>query len=103
MGESYDLGLLTDPAEAALARKIAELPGLVESCARDRAPFRLTHYAEELAAQFHSFYAACQVLPGKGRPLDEGLSHARLAACDATRRVLALTLELVGVSSPQSM
>lgn len=103
VGESYDLGLLTDPAEAALARKIAELPGLVESCARDRAPFRLTHYAEELAAQFHSFYAGCQVLPGKGRPLDEGLSHARLAACDATRRVLALTLELVGVSSPQSM
>ena len=103
VGESYDLGLLTDSAEAALARKIAELPGLVESCARDRAPFRLTHYAEELAAQFHSFYATCQVLPGKGRPLDEGLSHARLAACDATRRVLALTLELVGVSSPQSM
>ena len=103
VGESYDLGLLTDPAEAALARKLSELPGLVESCARDRAPFRLTHYAEELAAEFHSFYAACQVLPGKGRPIDEGLSHARLAAVDATRRVLALTLWLVGVSAPQSM
>ena len=103
VGEAYDLGLLVDPAEAALARKIAELPGLVESCARDRAPFRLTHYAEELAAEFHSFYAACQVLPGAGRPLDEALSHARLVACDATRRVLALTLELIGVSAPQSM
>ena len=103
VGEDFDLGLLSDPAEAALARKLSELPGLVESCARDRAPFRLTHYAEELAAEFHSFYAACQVLPGKGRPLDEGLSHARLAAVDATRRVLALTLEMIGVSAPQSM
>ena len=103
VGDSYDLGLLTDPTEAALARKISELPGLLESCARDRAPFRLTHYAEELAGEFHSFYTVCQVLPGKGRPLDEELSHARLAACDAARRVLALTLELVGVSAPQSM
>ena len=103
VGEGYDLGLLTNPAEAALARKLSELPGLVESCARDRAPFRLTHYAEELAGEFHSFYAACQVLPGKGRPMDEALSRARLAACDATRRVLALTLGLVGVSAPQSM
>lgn len=103
VGPDYDLGLLTDPAEAALARKISEFGGLVESCARDRAPFRLAHYAEELAAQFHSFYAACQVLPGKGRPLDEGLSRARLAAVDATRRVLALTLGMMGVSAPQAM
>ncbi len=103
VGAECDLGLLTDATEAALARKLAELPSLVESCARDRAPFRLTHYAEELAAHFHSFYAACQVIPGEGRPLDAGLSHARLAAVDATRRVLALTLELIGVNAPQAM
>lgn len=103
IGPDYDLGLLTDPAEAALARKIGEFGGLVESCARDRAPFRLTHFAEELAGQFHSFYAVCQVLPSNGRPIDEGLSHARLAAVDATRRVLALTLSMIGVSAPQSM
>ena len=103
VGENYDLGLLTDPTEAALARKLAELPGLVESCARDRAPFRLTHYAEDLAGHFHSFYAACQVIPGAGRPLDEGLSHARLAAVDACRRVLALTLNMIGVTAPLVM
>ena len=103
VGEGFDLSLLTEPAEAALARKLSEFPGLVEGCARDRAPFRLTHYAEELAGEFHSFYTVCQVLPGAGRPLDEGLSRARLAACDATRRVLALTLELIGVRAPQSM
>ncbi len=103
VGEEYDLSLLTDPTEATLARKLSEFPALVEGCARDRAPFRLTHYAEELAGDFHSFYTVCQVLPSKGRPVDEGLSKARLAAVDATRRVLALTLELCGVHAPQSM
>ena len=103
IGETYDLSLLTEPAETALARKLSEFPGLVEGCARDRAPFRLTHYAEELAADFHSFYTVCQVLPSKGRPVEEGLSHARLAACDATRIVLALALNLCGVSAPLSM
>ncbi len=103
IGETYDLGLLTDAAEASLARKLSEFAGLVESCARDRAPFRLTHYAEELAAEFHSFYAACQVLGSETRPMDAELSRARLAACDATRRVLALTLNMIGVAAPQSM
>ncbi len=103
IGEKYDLGLLTNPAEASLARKISEFAGLVESCARDRAPFRLTHYAEELAGEFHSFYAACQVLGSETRPMDADLSRARLAACDATRRVLALTLNMIGVAAPQSM
>ena len=81
IGAEYDLGLLTDPTEAALAR----------------------HYAEELAAAFHSFYAACQVLPSEGRPVEEGLSRARLAAVDATRRVLALSLTMVGVAALQTM
>ena len=98
-----DLSVLTDPSEAALARKLGEFGELVEGCARDRAPFRLTHYAAELAAAFHAFYTVCQVLPSEGRPVDEGVSKARLAACDACRRVLALTLNLIGVTAPERM
>ena len=98
-----DLSVLADPTEAALARKLGEFGELVEGCARDRAPFRLTHYAQELAAAFHGFYTACQVLSSEGRPVDPALSQARLAACDATRRVLALTLSLIGVSAPERM
>lgn len=98
-----DLSVLTDPSEAALARRISEFPALVEGCARDRAPFRLTHYAQQLASDFHAFYTACQVLPAPGRPVDPIVSQARLFACDAARRVLALTLSLVGVSAPEHM
>ena len=103
VGEDADLSLLADPAELALSRKIEELPELIAGCARDRAPFRLAHYAEELAAAYHAFYHDCQVLPAEGRPLDARLSRARLAACDAVRIVLALVLSLMGVSAPESM
>ncbi len=103
IGENVDYALLTDPTELALSRKISELTELVAGCARDRAPFRLTHFAEELAGDFHGFYAACQVLPSEGRPVDAELSRARLAACDAVRSVLALVLSLIGVSAPQQM
>ena len=68
------------------------------SCAKDLAPFRLTYYATELAAAFHGFYTNCHVLTD-----DPELTRARLAACDATRRVLAQTLALIGIGAPQSM
>ncbi|MDO4538102.1 MAG: arginine--tRNA ligase [Coriobacteriales bacterium] len=103
MGEQIDLGLLEQPCELALARKLSEFPELLAGCARDRAPFRLTHYAEELAGAFHAFYTQCQVLPSEGRPLDADLSRARLMACDAVRTLIALILKLIGVSAPTQM
>ena len=102
-GTVVDLGLLTDSSELALSRKLSEFCELVQGCARDRAPFRLTHYVEELAACFHAFYTRCQVLPSEGRPVEEALSHARLAAADAVRIVIALTLNLLGVAAPTHM
>jgi arginyl-tRNA synthetase len=71
---------------------------VVEGCARDLAPFRLTHYAEELAQGFHHFYTACVVISD-----NRELSLARLYLSEATRSVLALTLHLLGVSAPERM
>lgn len=102
-GEPVNYALLTDPTELQLARKLSELEDLIAGCARDRAPFRLTHYLEELASDFHGFYAACQVLPSEGRLIEPELTRARLAACDAVRSVLALVLSLIGVSAPTQM
>lgn len=103
LGQGFDLSLLTDPTEFALSRKLSEFPDLVAACARDRAPFRLTHFCEELASTFHSFYHDCQVLPSESRPLDADLSRARLAACDAVRVTLEVALGLIGVSAPEVM
>ena len=95
---NVDLSVLTDESELALMRKMDDFGELVALAARDRAPFRLTHYAQELAAAFHQFYTNCHVL-GVEQPVQE----ARLALCDATRTVLALALSLLGVSAPQQM
>lgn len=93
-----DLSVLTDPAELALMRKLDDFGELIALAARDRAPFRLTHYAQELASLFHQFYSACRIV-GE----EETIQNARLALADATRIVLALTLYLLGVSAPERM
>ena len=96
--EGCDLSPLTHESELALMRKMADFGNLVALAARDRAPFRLTHYAQDLAALFHQFYTNCHVL------VDEAdVQTARLALVDATRIVLALTLNLLGVSAPTKM
>ena len=96
--ENVDLSTLTEPSELALMRKMDEFTNLVALAARDRAPFRLTHYAQELAGLFHSFYGACHIMSAP-----ENVRQARLALADATRIVLALSLNLLGVSAPQRM
>ena len=93
-----DLSPLSHPAELALMRKFESLQDFVALAARDRAAFRLTHYAQELAGLFHAFYTECRVI-GE----DEAVQSARLALCDATRIVLALALDLLGISAPVAM
>lgn len=103
VGPDPDLALLTDPTEAELARTMSKFTELVAGCARDRAPFRITHYVQELASEFHRFYNECQILPSDTRPIDPALSHARLAVCDAVRINLEVALRLIGVSAPDRM
>jgi arginyl-tRNA synthetase len=89
---------LIDPAELALARRLAEFPAKVRSVAEGRAPYRLARYAQDIAADFHQFYMACTVL-GE----DEGLSVARLGLAHAAKLVLAHSLAILGVSAPEQM
>ena len=96
--DDIDLSPLAHESELALMRKMADFSDLVAGAARDRAPFRLTHYAQELAGLFHSFYGNYHVL-GE----EESVEKARLALVDSTRIVLALSLDLLGVSAPERM
>ena len=93
-----DLGLLAQPEELALCSKMDDFADLIAVAARERAPFKLTHYAQELAAAFHQFYTNCRMLDAEPE-----VRFARLALIDAVRQVLALTLNLLGVSAPEKM
>lgn len=92
------LELLMHESELALMKQIDGFTDLVAGAARDRAPFRLTHYAQDLASLFHSFYTNCRVIDE-----DEALTKARLALVDAARINLAQALGLLGVSAPAAM
>jgi arginyl-tRNA synthetase len=95
-GEGLDA--LTDPAELALARRLADFGPTVAGVARARAPHRLTKYAREVASEFHQFYDACRVLTD-----DPATTTARLGLCIATKTVLATALSLCGVEAPDTM
>jgi arginyl-tRNA synthetase len=96
--EEADLALLDHPMEAALLRRLAAYEELVLLAAAQRAPHRLTRYAEDLAAAFHRFYGECRVLTD-----DLALSSARWWLVKATQQVLANTLGLIGVDAPERM
>jgi arginyl-tRNA synthetase len=93
-----DLSLLVHDAEVDLLRAIADVPGEIARAAELRAPHRLTHAAQDLAARFHRFYTDCRVVSD-----DTTLTQARLWLCWSTARVLANLLGLLGVSAPERM
>jgi arginyl-tRNA synthetase len=93
------LSVQAEPSERALIKRLLELPDEVRTAGELRAPHRLTAYATATAADFHGFYRDCQVVGAEG----DGVEAARLAVCVATRRVIARTLDLLGVGAPESM
>ncbi len=96
--ESADLTLLRDPAERELIRQLAALPEELRAAAQSLDPSRINRYVTELAARFHRFYTACRL-----RGAEEELLKARLTLADATRRVIAISLAIIGVTAPEKM
>ena len=99
---TFDPSQLTDDREGALLGLLADYPRVVASAAELREPHRIARYIEEVATSYHSFYAACRVLPQGDETVTE-LNIARLWLCAATRQVIFNGLELLGVSAPDRM
>jgi arginyl-tRNA synthetase len=87
------------PSERELINKVLALPAETAEAADRRAPHRIATYALELARAWAAFYRDCHVL----RAETEDLKSFRLGLCVATRRSLARSLDLLGVSAPDSM
>jgi arginyl-tRNA synthetase len=93
------VGLELHPSERELVRKLLTFPAELTEAADRRAPHRLATYALELARTQSAFYRDCPVLKEER---DE-LRAFRLGLCEATRQTLARSLDLLGVSAPESM
>ena len=93
-----DLGGLTAASENALMLKLADYPELLTRAAADLAPHDLAFYLRDLAAAFHTYYAAERFLVD-----DPALARARMALLAATAQVLRNALAVLGVGAPQAM
>jgi arginyl-tRNA synthetase len=88
-----------EPSERALIKRLCELPDEVAETAERRAPHRLCAYAMEVARDFHAFYRDCQVIGAEGA----GVEDSRLGLSLVTKRTIARTLGLLGISAPERM
>ena len=95
---SADAALLSTQEEKELIKQLAALPEEIRLAARDYDPSRINRYVTELAARFHRFYTVCRI---KGAESD--VQAARLLLADCVRRVIAVSLGIIGVTAPEKM
>jgi len=84
--------------ERQLVLELLDFPRVVENAAARREVHQIPTYLETLAHRFHQFYTVHRVLVD-----DAYLRARRLALCAATKTVLRMGLDLVGVAAPEKM
>ena len=94
----HDFWVLRDPWSNEFCVLQPEFPELLANAATHLSPHDLTFYLRDLAASFHSYYAAERFLAD-----DAELTRARLALLVATRQVIRNALAVLGVSAPERM
>ena len=93
-----NLSLLNKTEELNLIQTLGQFPAVVQSCALNLEPHRITIYLQELAKDFHHYYEKYRIVTE-----DPGLTCARLVLIDAVRIVLNNGLRLLAVSAPEKM
>jgi arginyl-tRNA synthetase len=82
--------------ERELVKRLADFPGVAAEATHRRGPHALPTYAIRVADDFHRFYHHHRVLESEAEAF-------RLALCQATRAVIARSLDLVGIEAPGRM
>ncbi len=116
-----DLALLDTETDGEVLAALAQWPATLAQAGDLRAPHRIAHYLEELAAAYHKWYNVERVVPMPLTDLEErkpeaerealriaknpepARAAARLKLNDAVRTVIAAGLDLLGVSAPEKM
>lgn len=93
-----NLHRLDRPTEQALIGTLLRFPSEVEAAAANCAPHSIVYYLRDVANAFHTYYNA-----EKWMVEETDLRSARLALVLAAGHVVRNGLELLGVSTPESM
>jgi arginyl-tRNA synthetase len=88
-----------EPAERALAVRLARFPEIVEAVARECQPNLLCAYLYDVAGAFMGFYENCPVLKAE----DAATRASRLLLCDLTARTIQRGLGLLGIETIERM
>lgn len=91
--------VVTDPAEAALVRKLVRFGDVVHAAAESYHPHYVCEHLYDLAGAFNSFYQRCKVLEAG----DEATRASRLALVSMTARQLERGLRLLGITPVERM
>ncbi len=97
--DPINLKKLNKRDEIDIIKKIMILPELLINIAETREPHRLATYVHQLAGMFHKYYAKYKILGLK----DKNLTLARLYLISTVKNVIALVLDLMGISAPKQM
>ena len=119
--DGADLSLLNTEADGEVLAALAQWPAALAQAGDLRAPHRVAHYLEDLAASYHKWYNLERVVPMELSDPENRLPEAerevvRIAKCPeparaaarlklnaAVRTVIASGLDLLGVSAPDKM
>lgn len=85
--------------EIELIEQMSKFPQKVQQAAEEYRPLVMAMYAYDLANAFHSFYHAVPVLQNE----DEKVKNARLRLVAAAKQVIANSLRLLDIQSPDVM
>ncbi len=86
-------------SERRAIKQLLDYPAQIAEAAERRSPHRIAAYALELAQIFTAFYRDCRVVGAEPASVES----QRIGLCVAVQRVLARSLEMLGVSAPQEM
>ena len=119
--EGADASLLDTEADGEVLAALAQWPATLTLAGDQRAPHRVAHYLEDLAAAYHKWYNVERVVPMALTEPEERLDDAaretvriaknpeparaaaRLKLNDAVRTVIESGLDLLGVTAPDKM
>ncbi len=85
--------------ELRIIKNLLNFPSILNSIADNREPHRLATYLHDLAGIFHKYYARYKII----NPKNIELSKSRLYLITAIKNVIAISLNLMGISVPEKM
>ena len=100
-----DISVLSDEAELALIKKLAQWPRLVEAAAEFHEPHRVAFYLYDLASSFHSLWNKGKDAPHLRFIMEDNpkFTIARLSLVSGLVGVLASGLAILGVRAAEEM